>query len=80
MAAERARDGCRIDLHVVHRLKDVSHKSDTGTAKVVQDMRDGTPLANLLVGFRVALQLADHDIGDRASIADGDAGEFRHGA
>ena len=67
-------------MHVVHRLENVAHEPDARAPEVVQHMRDGAPLANLLFGFRVALQLADHDIGDRASIADGDAGELRHGA
>ena len=80
MAAERARNGSRVDLHVVHRLENVAHEPDPGAAQVVEDVRDGAPLANLLFGLGVAVELSDYNVRDRTPIAYGDACELGNGA
>ena len=80
VAAECARNGSRVDLHVVHRLENVAHEPDARAAQVVQHMRDGAPLANLLFGLRVAVELPDDYVRDRPPIADCDAGELWNGA
>ena len=51
----------------------MSHKPDTRTAQVVQHMRNGTPLANLLVSFRITFKLPDDNICHGTAIADCDA-------
>ena len=50
MAAESARNGRRIYLKIVHRLKNVPHEPDPRTAQVVEDACDGAPLANFIGG------------------------------
>ena len=62
MAAEGAANGRGVDLHVVHRLEHMAHESETGTAQIMENERDGAPLANLLVRLRISLKHADHDI------------------
>ena len=58
----------------------MAHEPDARAAQVVQHVRDGAPLANLLFGLRVAVELPDDYVRDRTPIAYGDARELGNGA
>ena len=60
------------------RLEDMSHQADASAAKVIKDMRDRAPLADLLVRLRIPFQFPDHDVRNGLAITLGDARELRH--